>query len=119
MSWFKSIEIDPTKGDPDGKRYKIHLWGYYPDNATKGKKKGECIGSVSRETCKMSFEVAKKEAGEMWKNWVKEFPGSMVEVWIHEVDELTPKVGPKDAVMYENNFKHFRPGTKQSEGTPF
>jgi hypothetical protein len=119
MSWLKWIEIDCTKGQEDGKRYSIHLWGYFPDDATEGYKKGDCIGSVSRETSKTTFDDAKKQAGEVWGNWVKKYPGSMIQIWIHPTDVYPPRIGKEHALMYADNFKHFAAGTKQSEGTPF
>lgn len=101
------------------KEYHIVLASYYPNNETKGKKMGDYLGGVSRGTLKMSYENAEKDARQMWIDWTKKFPGCMIEIWIHEAGGWPPKVGPKGSLMYADNFKHFRPGSKAVMGTPF
>lgn len=101
------------------KHYHILLTGYYPNSETKGFQKGDYIGGVSRGTRKITLENAISQAKEMWKDWTSKFSGSMIQVWIHESDSYPPRVGPKDALFYADNFKGFKDGGKIAEGTPF
>lgn len=103
----------------DELEYNIVLMSYYPDNASKGARKGNFLGGVSRGTKKILLETAKMDARGIWVEWVKKYPGSMVQIWIHPSDVYPPRVGPSGAVFYADNFKHFKSGTKQAEGTPF
>jgi hypothetical protein len=66
----------------------------------------------------MSMDDVKEIARDMWVEWAKKYPGSMIEIWIH-TDSVTPKQGATGSVFYNSNFKHFAPGSKQDLGTPF
>lgn len=103
MSWFKEIEIDAAKGDEKGERYTIHLWGY----EGKGKKKGQCIGSITLRTCPYdSVDKAKKDAQELWKHWVSKFELTQIEIWIH--NDHTSGLGKKGALFAADNFAGFK-----------
>lgn len=94
--------------------YHISLWSYYPDDGTKGKKKGDYLGGVSRVTCKEDLDQAIESARELWTEWAKKYSGSMIEIYIYL--DATPHIGKMNSLFHKDNFEHFKPKEKE---TPF
>jgi hypothetical protein len=101
------------------KEHRITLAGYFPDDGTKGKKKGDYIGGTVRFKSGIVDDLIKIDAKEVWINWAKKYPGSMIEIWIHQCDTYPPAIGSGGALFYSSNFDKFKAGSKTAEGTPF